>query len=432
MLAPTSLLCYVLSLLLIIQTFIFWRSPASKSTPAIAPQSGIASPASSANASDWRFEPARDASNIALTAAQCDFAFPKLYAEVDRSVKFWRDKDHRISANDTRIRWRRDAAFRLLIHDNSLRILETRDTMNGPYRPRTLAVLHQLHQALLGATVSGEVLPPIQFAVTVDDMSLIPNVENDTHAIWSFTRRLADTDQERCWMIPDFNFWAGPDHAGSFYDAQARARRQNAYMLDKIPKAVWRGVVWTNQAVRGGLLQAVAGKPWADVAEVVWATKANFMPLEDLCRYAFVIHTEGRSWSGRLKYLLNCDSVPVVHKMDWTTHYYHLLVPAGAEQNHIPVRRDWADLEKKVQRYLTHLPASQKIADRAIATFRDQYLTPAAEACYWRRLVHGYSEVSEKPEVFEAGVGDGALDKVRGISFEEFVLAQEEWPPSGG
>ncbi|TKA80425.1 hypothetical protein B0A55_03394 [Friedmanniomyces simplex] len=424
---PLGVLCGLLLTLLIVQNIAFWRFSGDTAPRLIPHPSKPLSLNDPSIDEEWRFLPARDANNIALTSVQCDTAFPKLYAEIDRSVKLWRDRQHPITAQDTSIQWRRDAAFRLLIHNNSLRILETKGAMNDAYRPRTLAVMHQLHNALLGAKVSGEILPTIEFAVTVDDMSLIPN-GNDTHAIWAFTRRLIDRDQDRCWLMPEFDFWAGPEGTGSFYEAGQRARRHDAGLADKTPKAVWRGVAWTNPPLREGLLLTTKGKTWADVAETVWENGTNFMALEDLCDYAFVIHTEGRSWSGRLKYLLNCDSVPIVHELDWTTHYYHLLVPKGADQNFVPVHRDWTDLEKKVEHYLhrRHLLHAQEMVERARVTFRERYLTAAAEACYWRRLVKGYGEVAVLPRAVESVSGGG--ERLRGISFEEFVWGATEWP----
>ena len=107
----------------------------------------------------------------------------------------------------------------------------------------------------------------------------------------------------------------------------------------------------------------------------------------------FLLHTEGRSWSGRLKYILNCDSVPIVHKLHWTTHYYGLLKPNGSDQNCIEVERDWSDLEEMVTYFLDHPDEAQRIADNAKAKFRDRNTTPAAEACYWRKMIRGYRSV---------------------------------------
>lgn len=124
----------------------------------------------------WSFDTERDARNIGLSWAQCDAAFPDLYFEVDRAVSVWQKREHTISQDDIEISWRRDAAFQVLIHDNQLRILQTKNTwQNDGYRKRTLYVLSQLHRALLGAAAAGEAVPNVEFAVTVDDISLIPN-----------------------------------------------------------------------------------------------------------------------------------------------------------------------------------------------------------------------------------------------------------------
>lgn len=385
----------------------------------------------------WRFEAARDANNPALTSEQCDAAFPDLYHEIDRSVKYWNDKKHMITPDDIDIGWRRDAAMRVLVHDNQLRIVQAKNTWGGPYFKRALPVLSQLHRALLGASAAGEMMPDIEFAVTVDDMSLIPGEKGDTHSIWAFTRNRDNRAHDREWVMPDFNFWA--NQGDSFYDMELRAQAYDAPIADKIPQAVWRGVRWTNEAVRGPLLDNSEGKEWADILEMNWENKTNFMRMEDLCRYAYVVHTEGRSWSGRLKFLLNCNSVPVVHDLIWRAHSYHLLIPDGPDQNYLPVRRDFSDLEQKITYLLAHPDEAQRIADNAVKTFRARYLTMAAESCYWRRLVKGYSEVSFAPEPFEdriAEVGGEEVTEriVRGKTYEGMILASDkdiqEWMKS--
>ena len=58
------------------------------------------------------------------------------------------------------------------------------------------------------------------------------------------------------------------------------------------------------------------------------------------------------------------------------------------------------------------------IANNSVATFRDRYLTPAAQACYWRQLIRSWAEVSFQPEGWE--VVDGKR-KVRGVPFETFA-----------
>ena len=126
----------------------------------------------------WFYETERDARNIGFSQAQCDAAFPDLYYEIDRAVSVWQKREHTISQDDIEISWRKDAAFQVLIQDSQLRILKTKNTwQNEGYRKRTLYILSQLHRALLGAAAAGESVPNIEFAVTVDDISLIPNTQ---------------------------------------------------------------------------------------------------------------------------------------------------------------------------------------------------------------------------------------------------------------
>jgi len=101
------------------------------------------------------------------------------------------------------------------------------------------------------------------------------------------------------------------------------------------------------------------------------------------------------------------------------------------------VKRDFSDLGDKVQHYISHPKEAQHIADNGIATFRERYLTLAAEACYWRRLIEGWNEVADSPEIYEyskvnvSGVL-GTKRVLRGIAFEELIVRSREgleWPP---
>ncbi|KAM0720505.1 hypothetical protein Q7P37_004641 [Cladosporium fusiforme] len=443
----------VVVIVLITQNILLWHSSDKISEPSIPLPATAHRPASTntesqtslaADTSDWTYEPLRDAENFALHREQCDAAFPGLWFEIDRGVSVWKnDLARPITANDTSLEWREEGAFRALIHRNQLRILETKGifSIEGSQFPeRTVAVWQQIHRALLGATAAGETLPTIEFSVSVDDRPNTPEEDpNDTHTLWSFSRRYENPAHDRAFVMPDFNFWSWRGVAGSFTEMRARGKELDEYIPDKIPKAVWRGVVWTNPDVRAPLLKATKNKDWADVVEFDWMTRANYIPMEEFCRYAFLVHTEGRSWSGRLKYLLNCDSVTMIHEREWTAHYYSLLVPDGPKQNFVPLKRNFSDLKSKVKHYLNDQNAAQKIADNAVATFRDRYLTLSAEACYWRKLIEGWNEVADTPEVYENVQKNisGKMESrkmLRGIAFEELVTYalrnNAEWPPA--
>lgn len=76
-----------------------------------------------------------------LSDAQCDFAFPDLYHEVDRATTYWQQRDHTISGEDTNITWRDTFAMRLLIHDNQIRVLQGRGTFDNGTHCRLLTVV---------------------------------------------------------------------------------------------------------------------------------------------------------------------------------------------------------------------------------------------------------------------------------------------------
>lgn len=51
---------------------------------------------------------------------------------------------------------------------------------------------------------------------------------------------------------------------------------------------------------------------------------------------------------------------------------------------------------------------ARAIAAESVSTFRDRYLTPAAEACYWRRLIHAWASVQAfEPRLYDY---DGEVD----------------------
>lgn len=96
------------------------------------------------------------------------------------------------------------------------------------------------------------------------------------------------------------------------------------------------------------------------------------------------------------------------------------MVSSGPEQNFVQVKRDWSDLEEKMEWLISHPEDAARIARNNVNTFRDRYLTPAAEACYWRRLFQAWSDVAFEPEFFEVGSDGG--QKWRGTPYESFSL----------
>jgi hypothetical protein len=107
--------------------------------------------------------------------------------------------------------------------------------------------------------------------------------------------------------------------------------------------------------------------------------------------------------------------------MQWIQHHHHLLVANGTNQNYVEVERDFSDLGTVMDHLATHLEEAKRIADNGVRTFRERYLTPAAEACYWRTLIHGWAAVSFEPQKFEMNPTTSASNKLRGMRFETFA-----------
>ena len=116
----------------------------------------------------------------------------------------------------------------------------------------------------------------------------------------------------------------------------------------------------------------------------------------------------------------NCNSVIIIHKRTWIEPHHILLVSSGPNQNYVEVEDDFSDLEEKVLELIANPERARQIAQNNAEVFRDRYLTPAAQACYWRRMLRGWAEVSFVPTAWELGPAGGAR-KPRGIPFETFA-----------
>lgn len=101
------------------------------------------------------------------------------------------------------------------------------------------------------------------------------------------------------------------------------------------------------------------------------------------------------------------------------------MLASGPGQNIIEVERDFSDLGKKMKHYLKHQDESEDIARKSAAMFRDRYLTPAAQACYWRQMFRAWASVSFTPELYHTVRDDfgRVRRKSRGQPFETFVAS---------
>ncbi|KAJ9642031.1 hypothetical protein H2199_005246 [Coniosporium tulheliwenetii] len=353
----------------------------------------------------WSFQYPRDASNHGLSEAQCLSAFPDLYHEIDRAVAHRRAVGN-ITLSDVDPAWRGDGVIRAMIHHNNLYILEARGSLT--------------------------ITTAREFTFTVHDYAELGEEEGKPgHTTWAYARL---EKQESLWLMPDFNMWSWPDVGirsyGEFRDLVLEDEEGAAEFVDKIPKLVWRG------AVHG--LAADDLREWSDVQALDWGNKsdidAKLLSMQQHCGYQYLAQTEGNTYSGRLKFLLNCGSVVVAHKMNFVEPYHHLLDSSRGEgQNIVRFKdRDFKQLQETMEYYLARPLEAQRIADNSARVFRERYLTPAAEACYWRALFRGWAQVQGFEVEFYRPEEHGKKRKPRGVPFESYVIMEAvDWeiPP---
>lgn len=111
----------------------------------------------------------------------------------------------------------------------------------------------------------------------------------------------------------------------------------------------------------------------------------------------------------------------VIHKLQWIQHHHYLLVASGPNQNYVEVERDFSDLDAVMVHLIANPEEAKRIADNNVKTFRERYLTMAAEACYWRALIEGWASVSFEPDLYERKRNGGNSRKRRGMRFENYV-----------
>jgi hypothetical protein len=233
--------------------------------------------------------------------------------------------------------------------------------------------------------------------------------------------------------MPDFGYWSWPEpKIGSYSEVQLKAAMKGTRVpwKEKIGKLVWRGAI-LGLPLREKFMEVTKDSDWADVRAIDWHNEESVtydrLSMDEHCQYKYVAHTEGTSNSGRLKYLQNCKSVVVAHTLKWVQHHHHLMVPSGPKQNYVEVERDFSNLAEMIKELQQQDDKAKKIAERGVKTFRERYLTPAAETCYWRKLIRGWSKVSFEPPFLNTT--DGEV-KWRGLPVESIVLERRmDWRP---
>ncbi|KAI3326162.1 hypothetical protein HD806DRAFT_438423 [Xylariaceae sp. AK1471] len=467
--------------------------------------------------------------NRFLTEDQCRVSFPGLLEQVDNEVAKGPFKLERYPSDLGPLVAR--------IRDGQLYILSAtrRNDLSREMLAHRSATLHQIANALLTwpRPSSSSPSPSSPFSHIPDTIFAFNHNDDPMASTFSYSRpadpallKNQDGTPKRFFPVPHFSFysWALP-----FIGSLPRASRAIADLEselpfeEKIPRAVWRGTMWFNNPRAGRLRQNLVRvfgnanrkpgekKHWADIEALDWATKplgagvgsgernaSNALRIEEFCRYKYIIHTEGVTYSGRFQFHNLCASVVITPPVAWIQHVTHLLRPVfsytldpeapdslpsssshlsfrslftsfftageksqrkqnnktpaglprhpvdlgGAEKprslspypapwvrsawptehdasraNIVFVAPDWSDLEATVAWLEAHPQIAEGIARRQRSLFEDGgYFSPAAEMCYWRGLIRGWSEVVR--------IDEGAFDDLEEMTWEEFSLKE--------
>ncbi|KAL4978886.1 hypothetical protein BDW66DRAFT_148739 [Aspergillus desertorum] len=254
----------------------------------------------------WEFDYARDAQNVGLSRTQCAASFPGLFEDVIRAGTYWRTQAG-LSPEDLDAVPINRGMGRARIIRGELYVISVR-ARGEDHRRKILAALSAMHRALV-ADPDRSTRPEIEFVFSIEDK--LADVTDSEHPVWALART---ADEEAAWLMPDFGYWAW-DHLHTAIGPYNQVVEQ-AVSYDSIPwkdkqqQLVWRGKPSFAPKLRRALMDATRGQPWADVQAVDWhdQEKSNVLMMEDHCKYMFIAHVEGRSYSASLKYRQACPN----------------------------------------------------------------------------------------------------------------------------
>ncbi|KAI0885761.1 uncharacterized protein GGS22DRAFT_134236 [Annulohypoxylon maeteangense] len=388
--------------------------------------------------------------NRLLSTSQCAAAFPGLTHEIGLQVSkgpfTLSRRPHDLGPLIARIR------------NNQLFILSyaRKSDLSKEMLQHRSATLHQIATALLTAPPD-EPLPDTIIALNHEDDPISPSLSYSRPADPAF-----NGPSKRYFAMPHFSQYSWPSptiHSLPYAIQRIHTLESSLPWSQKPSRAIWRGTTWFNNPRAGPLRQTLvsssSGKPWADI-EALHANHSNALPIWDFCRYRYVIHTEGVTYSGRFQYHQLCNSVILTPPIAWMQHLTHLSKPvfssslpgvtrtppshpqsqkpaaypapwvqAAWPRSHDPERDanivfvspDWTDLESTIEWLERHPRVAEGIARRQRELFDGGgYFSGAAETCYWRALIRGWSRVVRVDEREFAGLEE--------MAWEEFSLKE--------
>ena len=120
-----------------------------------------------------------------------------------------------------------------------------------------------------------------------------------------------------------------------------------------------------------------------------WRRPNTFKTLQEHCKYSYLMHTEGASYSARLKYIMLCSSAVILPRPWYSEFFYHMIEPW---YHVVPVARNLKDLQGTLK-YLLHRPALGRRIGKEGAAFVERILSPENIRCYYGAMLMTYAHV---------------------------------------
>lgn len=157
-----------------------------------------------------------------------------------------------------------------------------------------------------------------------------------------------------------------------FIKEDQRAFAQKKNML------IGRGSVYPSQPQRMKFLELYRNHPMCDVGQTNtddpnpgWMSKP--LTYDQQLEYKFILSLEGNDVATNLKWIMSSNSLAVMPPPKYETWFMEgLLVP---DVHYVAIKDDYSDLEERLQYYIDHPAAAQKIIENAkqhVAQFQDQ------------------------------------------------------------
>ncbi|BGP12628.1 hypothetical protein JCM10213_008766 [Rhodosporidiobolus nylandii] len=347
------------------------------------------------------------ANALTLNSSQCDAAFPLLWPEVEQTAAAFRyraDLGRKgITMKDIEAVEQFDGS-RVAVVDGQVYVKR----FNGESKLRSEAILNSLQ---LAVKTSPEPFPDVEFVFRCTD-------NLDPGARFGLTK---EHGGGQMFLLPDFGFesWPEPRVLG-WQDARRKAMavEEDLSWRKKETKLFWRGALGLGN-LRNALVDAANKHPWGDIGDLNWGNGEGRINMEDHCTRKFLASADSHSYSGRLKYLLLCRSVIVSHKKRWMQHFHPALDgrDGSPTQNWVELKEEsWAGLEEAMEGLIAEPARAEMIAENAVRSMRDRYLTPASIACYWRRVLSEYAALQRFTPT-RGGIDFESFNLIRKIDF---------------